>query len=324
MKKIKICFEKNIEAVRELAATGFCPVECSFGGETVVDEFQLDHHGRMSHLESVAIRAYRDFFGARAEDPRFVINHIDADSIFAVASLAGVLPHPQSQYALSLPAFQQAAWLKDLLPLAETIAIMDTDPIGRDILAMPMGSLLVVWNSLFGNGANDELAAYGAVQGWKLLTAGNPANIRPFIAAAEQAEKARRDGALEDMNLRGKKVGRVLVINPSRTFGFAEWYQRNEAAGTPEQAAGWDNPITVCLVEKTSAITFGMPNGKVAEEIFGKGGLMNVFTRLNELYGFAPGAGFGGREGIGGSPRGMVMTEDDLLKAVEVINNMLQ
>ncbi len=322
MATLKIVVSKNIETVRELAAQGYCPVECSFGSETVVDELMLDHHGRMSHLESVAIRAYRDFFGACAEDPRFVINHIDADCIFAVASLAGLLPHPQSRYAATLPAFLQKTWQQDLLPLAETIAVMDTDPIGRDVLAMPFGATLITWNALFGANATDELSAYAAVEGWRRLL--TQPSTKAFVAAAEKAEAERRTQALADLNERGSRSGKVMAICNSRVFGFAEWYDRRPEAGQPTEAKGWGNPIVVALVEATGVINFGMPNKAVAEEVFGEGGLTKVFKALNELYGLEPGNGFGGREAIGGSPRGRKMTETDLKTAVEVINGLLE
>ena len=322
MARIEIVVSKDINAVRELAAVGYCPVECSFGGTTVVNELELDHHGSMSHLESVAIRAYRDFFAAREEDPRFVINHIDADSIFAVASLAGLLPHPQSKYAATLPAFLQKTWQQDLLPLAETIAIMDTDPIGRDVLGMPFGAVLITWEALFGANATDELSAYAAVEGWRRLL--TQASTKAFIAAAERAEADRRAVALADLAERGRKTGKALAICNSRVFGFAEWYNRKVEAGQPDEAKGWGNPIVVSLVEATGALTFGMPNKAVAEEIFGKGGLTRVFAALNEIYQLEAGNGFGGRDTIGGSPRGRKMTETDLAKAVEVINGLLE
>ncbi len=320
MANITIAFSKDIETVKSLVAEGFCPVECSFGGVSVVDSLELDHHGSKSHLESVAIRAYRDFFGKRAEDPRFVINHIDADSIFAVASLAGLLPHPEA--AKSMPVFMQKAWGQDLLPLAETIAIMDTDPIGRDVIAMPMGNVLTAWNSLFGANANDELAAYAAVEGFRRLLTQPSAKV--FVDAAQTTENQRRDAALRDLRERGEKVGAVMTIKQSRVFGFSEWYQRNVESGAPTEAAGWDNPIVVSLVEATSALTFGAPNKTVAEEMLGTGGFMNVFKALNEAYGLADGAGFGGRETIGGSPRGQKMTEADLATAVSVINQLMK
>ena len=320
MANITIAFSKNIETVKSFVEQGYCPVECSFGGVSVVDSLELDHHGSKSHLESVAIRAYRDFFGKRAEDPRFVINHIDADSVFAVAALAGLLPHPE--LAKTMPVFLQKTWGQDLMPLAETIAIMDTDPIGRDIIAMPMGSILAAWNSLFGANANDELAAYCAVEGFRRLLTQPSAKV--FVAAAETAENERREAALKDLRERGHKNGAVMTIKQSRVFGFAEWYGRNVEAGAPTEAAGWDNPIVVSLVEATNALTFGAPNKAVAEELLGVGGFMNVFKALNEAYGLADGAGFGGREAIGGSPRGQKMTEEDLTKAVSIINQLMK
>ena len=320
MANIAIAFSKDIEIVESYVAAGYCPVECSFGGVSVCDELELDHHGSKSHLESVAIRAYRDFFGIRAADPRFVINHIDADSIFAVAALAGLLPHPEA--AKSMPAYMQKAWGQDLMPLAETIAVMDCDPIGRDIIAMPMGATLAAWNSLFGANANDELAAYAAVEGFRRLL--TQPSARVFVAAAENAENERREDALKDLRERGKKDGAVMTILGSRVFGFDVWYQRNVEAGAPTEAAGWDNPIVVSLVETTNALTFGAPNKTVAEELLGAGGFMNVFKALNKAYGLADGAGFGGREAIGGSPRGQKMTAEDLTKAVSIINQLMK
>lgn len=321
MKKIEIVLRKNISDVELIAAAGYCPVECSFGNRSVVDELEMDHHGEKSHLESVAIRAYRDHFGKRADDPRFVVNHIDADCIFAIASLAGLLPHPESQYAASLPVFKQKVWKQDLLPLAQTIATIDTDPIGRDIVAMPFGSVLITWNALFGFNVDDELGALAAIQGWRQLTTAAVA-VKPYLDAAEASEKARCEAALADLNERGERIGEVVIINGSRVFGFSEWYQRN-LAGSANEKAGWDNPVVISLVEGLNNLTFGCPNKNVAEAMFGKGGLMNVFTKLNELYALEVGNGFGGREGVGGSPRGMKMSEEDLRKAASVVNGMI-
>ena len=320
MANLTIAFVQDIETVRDLVKQGFCPVECSFGGISVCDELELDHHGSKSHLESVAIRAYRDFFGKRASDPRFVVNHIDADSIFAVASLAGLLPYPNQENFKK--EFKTPAWGQDLLPLAQTIATMDTDPIGRDIISMPMGSVLAAWNSLFGVNASDEISAYAGIEGFRRLLTLPSAKV--FVAAAENAENQRRDAALTDLRERGEKVGAVMTIKQSRVFGFDVWYQRNVEAGAPNEVTGWDNPIVISWLEGPENITMATPNKAVAEELLGEGGLMNVFKALNEAYGLAEGSGFGGRETIGGSPRGQKMTEADLAKAVSVLNQLMK
>lgn len=321
MKSLEIIVRKNISEVELAVAQGYCPVECSFGDRSIVDDLEMDHHGEKSHLESVAIRAYRDHFGKRAENPRFVLNHVDADCIFAVAALAGLLPHPESQYAASLPTFKQKVWKQNLLPLAETIAILDTDPIGRDIIAMPFGSHLITWNAMFGFNVDDELGAVAAVQGWRQLTTASVA-VKPYLDAAEASEKARCEAALADLTERGEKIGDVVIIKESRVFGFSEWYQRN-LAGAANEVAGWDNPVVIALASGLQSLTFGCPNQDVAEAIFGQGGLKNVFTRLNELYALEPGNGFGGRESVGGSPRGMKMTEEDLRKAADIVNEII-
>lgn len=315
-----IALEKDAKKVAALVAEGFCPVECSFGNKSITDDLMMDHHGEYSNLESVAVRAYRDHFGARAKEGRFVINHIDADCIFAIAALAGLLPHPESEYAETLPAFKQLVWKQNLLPLAETIAVIDTDPIGRDILSMPFGEVLITWNSLFGTGADEALAASAAVQGWRILLTAPTA--KTFLATAKEAESVRRNAALADLQERGKRDDKVMVIKRSRVFGFAEWYDRKPECGLATEISGWANPVIIALTEQGN-VTFGTPNKEVAEQIFGIGGLMNVFAKLNDLFGLPVGQGFGGRETVGGSPRGRVMTEDELVRIVEVVNDSI-
>jgi len=56
------------------------------------------------------------------------------------------------------------------------------------------------------------------------------------------------------------------------------------------------------------AVTLGCPNKAVAEAIFGAGGLLTVFPALEPN-------GWGGREAVGGSPRGLQMTEAMVMAA---------
>ena len=72
---------------------GYCPIECAFGEESVVDALQMDHHGTMGDLEGVAVRACRDHYGSRKADPRFVVaGAADADAHLTrkVNAFAGV------------------------------------------------------------------------------------------------------------------------------------------------------------------------------------------------------------------------------------------
>ncbi len=318
---LKVIMRKNFNDVDLIVKSGAAvPVECSFGCKSVVDGLQMDHHGEMSHLESVAIRAYRDFFGRNTDKP-FVVNHIDADNTFAIAALSGLLPHPDNRYAEQLPENLRAVWQKDVSALAETIAIVDTDPIGRDILSMPFGEVLVTWNAMYGNGAEDELSALAAIQGWRWLLTNR--NAAPFIKMAAELENSRVDNALLDLRERGEKFGAVMLINGSRVFGFNEWYQRRDDEDCPGHIDGWDNPVVISLVENAGNITIGCPNQRVAEKLFGLGGLKNVFARLNTVFGLSGNNGFGGREVIGGSPRGRVMTQDELRLTARTVDQMI-
>lgn len=335
--ELKVVVSNDANEIRSLVSEGYCPVECSIGGESIVDELSMDHHGELSHLESVALRAYRDHFAQRKEDPRFVVTGTcDADAAFAIASLAGLLPHPNKDVSKA-PAFLHRSMTKDLISLAETVATIDTDPIGRVVSQMPFGDALLTWGAMNG-GATNNLAAVAAVYGWVKLTSGNPA-LSAFLKAAEESESALREAAQLDLKERGsyslisrgeavneatppvgfntrKQRRFALIIDGSRCFGFNTWYQRIEKA-EPSSKEGWETPVVLALSEKGQNITIGCPNKDVAEELFGPGGLKNVFPKM-------PHEGWGGREAVGGSPRGQVMTAQDLqAAAIVVVQNLI-
>ena len=75
---------------------------------------------------------------------------------------------------------------------------------------------------------------------------------------------------------------RVLVVQ-SVVWGFDLWYR----------AA----PIVVSYASRLQKVTVGCPDVPTAERLFGPGGLNHVWKVL--------GRGWGGRESIGGSPRGV-------------------
>jgi hypothetical protein len=317
MKNIDVILTNNKEEVEALVQQGYCPVECSIGGQSITDDLEMDHHGENSELESVAIRAYRDHYGARKEDPRFVVVGVaDADASFAIAALAGLIPHPDREVSDKLPPHIKASLTKDLSDLAQTIAILDTDPIGRDVTKMSFGDYKQVWEAMYGQSANDTLGALAAVQGWKTLTTGNPNMLKTYFKAAKEGEEERISAAKKDLEERSEKSDKVLFLNQSETFGFDIWYGRNEENGSPEEVNGWENPVVLAWSAKMQNVTIGCPNKAVAEKIFGQGGLKNVFAHLQP-------EGWGGRETIGGSPRGMEMTEEQVREAVKVINSYL-
>ncbi len=311
----------NDEAeVRALVAQGFCPVECSIGGASIVDDLMMDHHGDLSYLEGVAVRAYRDHYGARRDDPRFVVvGTADADATFAIASLAGLLPHPDADVA-GVPKHLVAARQRDLSALAWLVNRIDTDPVGYNIAAHPDGATLLAFRAL-NLDATDDLGLYGAVRLWRTLTTGNPAALKPILQGAHESEAARLETAREDLrdSLLIYPVPytsmRLAGIIESRVWGFDVWYGRMGGENDPEDVSSWLYPVVMAFAN--GEITVGCPNAAVAEKVFGEGGLKRIFPLLSP-------SGWGGREAVGGSPRGMKMTGKQFDDAMALVASKMR
>ena len=306
MSNIEIVFVSTKEEAESFKEQGYCPVECAFGDESVIDDLKMDHHGEFGYLGSVSSRAYQDHYGARKNDPRFVINHVDADNTFAIAALAGILPNSETG--------------KDLTGLAQTVAMMDTDPIGRDVLQMTDGDILATWQKIYSHMEKDAVSASSAVYGWQTLT--TSPDVAPFLEVGKQAVIEVRETAKEEMHRCGHKNGDIFVLSGVTVDGFNEWYGRNMDAD-PHTLDAWKNPVVAALNSK-KGIRIACPNDEIAELIFGKGGLENVFARLNEnpKYKDTDG-GFGGRVSVGGSPRKMEMEAYDLKEIANAVNSLI-
>ncbi|MEZ0226920.1 MAG: hypothetical protein ACAH83_20375 [Alphaproteobacteria bacterium] len=296
-KGIDIILTNDETEVRRLVSEGYCPVECSINGHSIVDSLVMDHHEDRSHLEAVSVRAVRDHAGARADDPRFVVvGACDADAAYAVAALSGLIPQN-----------------KATLTLGETIGIMDTEPIGRDLLKMPYGDYLAVWFDGHERTRTNrtQQGAIDAVFEWQKIAAAldtPDAAMQKRLRQARDNDAHRVEAAQQDLSRATIENG-VCLMPHSDVFGFDVWYGRNEDAPA-DTCQGWKNQVVVIYnkISKTAAVA--CPNKKVAEELFGEGGLRNVFGKLQ-------GGTWGGRESIGGSPRGKPMTLEDAQAAFE-------
>lgn len=312
--KLIVRVTNDASEVRDLVSQGYAAIECSIGGESIVCDLEMDHHGERSHLESVAIRAYRDHYGARAEDPRFVlVGSPDADATFSIAALAGLLPHPSVEVPAYLPPHVKKSKQRDLITLAQTIATIDTDPIGRDLSSMPCGAELLLWNALMSFSEDSDMSAVAGVFLWLQISASAPSR-KPMVDSALMTESQRREAAQDEVIVDlGYGVG---YIESSSTWGFDVWYGRltDHDANTP---AGWRFGVILARVAASGAITIGCPNKAVAESLFGEGGLNNVFPNL-------PKEGWGGREAVGGSPRGEKMSVADLKESADTIVSLIK
>ena len=305
----------SLKHVEILVSEGYCPVECSLGGDSIVDDLLMDHHGKYSRLEGgVAVRAYRDHFGARREDQRFVIaGYADGDATFACAALAGLLPHPQHDVS-GLPGFLHASFQRDVIAVAKAVNAMDVDPVGTPADFPELGYTLLFHKVSPSNHLN--LGGEGGVQLWRnLLT--NP-EMQPFIkkASSEFADDA--DRAILEFKARGVEFGRVGVVEGSTLWGFRTWYGRHTVIEDPNQVSAWRRPVVLSLQAQDRNITIGCPTEAVAEQLFGEGGLKNVFPKLDQIA-----EGWGGRETIGGSPRGRAMTSNELKESIRIVQEAM-
>lgn len=285
--KLEIAFTNQFEEAKRLRDLGYEPIECAFGqNQSVMGKFNLDHHGAESFREGVAIRACRDLYGACKENPRFVVTGTpDADAVLAIVALAGLVPKEKIS-----PKFYAL------------VEINDVDPIGTDLLTSQEGIELAWFNQLE-NLQNNEQGFRRAIDEMvSLLQDGLSEEEREHVKAADQARRrTAREGMLSLLSRDGfelpippspgpvcrsdqaiKGEARVLVVK-SPVWGFDVWYRFA--------------PCVVSYAERMAKITIGCCDKETAELLFGHGGLENVWGHMNGAW--------GGRETIGGSPRGV-------------------
>ena len=315
MTDITCVLTNSIEQVRFYVDQGYCPIECSIGGESIIDNLKMDHHGKWSTLEGVAIRAYRDHFEARANDPRFVVvGSADADATFAIAALAGLLHDPFTIPRASLNR-------PDCLSLAHLIDRIDRDPIGVNFSNHYNAHYLLTWNALM-RSSRDTLGLYTGVGLWVNLLTAPAGRLAPLFVASMETEKQRIAQATMDLSNRSENIDGVVFMNQPEVWGFDTWYGRKDAS-SPNTPLGWRHPVIVAWT-KDCNITIGCPNVAVAEAIFGEGGLKNVFPSLDAFFTNPELKGWGGRESVGGSPRGIRLQVSDAMASAAHVATLIQ
>jgi hypothetical protein len=324
--ELDIVVSTDANQISFLIDQGFTPVECSIDGRSIVDDLEMDHHGNLSDKEGVAIRAYRDHFGARKDRPWFVIaRDADEDASFACAALAGILPHPSRA-----EEFKNMPWLipsmtKDLSQLADTINKLDTDPIGFKKTELPEIGTYLAWVALTMFKGGDNLGGVTNAGLWRNLTTGDPGLLKPILTGAFQAEEVRLASAtlsFDESNYEVQKSGEYLVrAVQSNVWGFDVWYQRQRKIEDPRSAVAWSAPVVIWHKSMEQRIDIGCPNNEIAEALFGEGGLKNVFPVLDAECSL--GAGWGGRESIGGGPSAINATVAQAHEAAHIVSKFL-
>ena len=290
-----IIYTDSYEEALALRDAGYEPIECAFGSYgSVMGPLALDHHGNESHREGVAIRSCRDFFGARKEDPRFVVTGTpDADAILCLLALSGVLK-------------------ADLVPegFPELVDIHDRNPIGLDLTISENGLLLLAFNqqSLSRKKRGFE---EGVERMHQLLSQGLDDEQKRRILGTERSRMRRAHESVKkvigvggnelpiDGCLDSQEPAVALIFGA--VWGFDIWYQYA--------------PVVVSYSARLEKVTIGCPGPQKAEELFGSGGLLNVYPTLGE--------GWGGREAVGGSPRGEKRVYEDAEATAHQIARLL-
>ena len=292
------------EACR-LRDAGYEPIECAFGQYgSVLGEYNLDHHGTESHREGVALRACRDLFGARRDDPRFVVTGTpDADAVLSIVALTAAVPSVDRGFY-------------------ELVDRHDVDPIGLDLLDSPAGEELAWFNQRPHLTQSEKGFADAIGFMVQLLTEGIDQQARKHVRASDRARRRKAmDGVLAryaadgtslpiSLELDGKPVlrgeqatdgaARILVVK-STVWGFDQWYRLA--------------PCVVSYAARMAKVTVGCPDVDTSERLFGDGGLKRVWRTL--------GKGWGGRETIGGSPRGQRLGVSDAHRTAEAVRKAL-
>ena len=312
---IRIIHTSNLQEAERLVKEGWEPVECSIDGQSVVSRLQMDHHGKLSHLEGVAIRAYRDHFGACANGKTqgFVVTGVaDADACFAIAALAGMLPHPSKRAELeALPEKERPpGWLidmlsVDLMALADIVNKIDTELVRyyEQMATTPEGHLLLLWNQMKSD-VNDRSSFHAGVDRWRLIAGTRPP--KALIAAV---------GGEEDRKVRA-------ALNPTRTYSPSP-SSLVTAVDSPEDCFNaWYGRYTPCVVhlKADGEIDIGVRDHETAMEMFGPRGLQGLFGTLDAI----TGKGWGGHPWVCGGPRGVRRTWEEAIEIANVVSKAVQ
>jgi hypothetical protein len=188
---------------------------------------------------------------------------------------------------------------RDILPLAALINQVDTAPIGVHLEELGHdGALVLLFDQLMTRDP-DAISFYASVNRWRYLL-GKPSDS--LLAATVDGERNR---VLEARDAPITMISDKVALIESPLWGFDVWYE-NAPIILKFSGPGIPDNITV-----------GAPSDGVAEDLYGPGGLSNLWPQLLP-------EGWGGRGSIGGSPRGAVMTREQALAAAHFLADNIQ
>jgi len=301
-REIHLVWRPERDEINDYISQGFVPIEMAEGDESFVDFRCLDHHNAYSCLPSACVTALK-YYGTLGNPApaRLMVNHTDIDCVLAGVTLIGLLP------------------LNILEKLNVEVGALDTDPLNSDYSQFVYADAIRLWRSGM---MSAKQSGWSWLYGLQLYIDifRNVDLYSEVKNKLSEKEKERIRLVLEDYEnaMRGPS-GRVLLIAPSRANGFDVQFCR-QPEFPADSLEGWKHWCIAAHVAGPENVTVACPNRSVAELAFGPGGLFNVYSKLPEL----EGKKWGGRESIGGSPRGVVVTGDLLPGALRMMESLLR
>lgn len=246
---VSIQYTDHLWEAQLWANRGYEPIECAFGQGSVMGPLAMDHHGSESWREGVALRACRDHYGARQQNPQFVVTGTpDADAVLAIIALAALVPLE------SIP-----------MSFADLVNRRDLDPMNVNLLEETFGAELLFFQQI-SHLHRDTASFLRAVRVMAdLLLHGLTDEQRLNIRRKEE----RRIHLAEHCLI--EHVGHNVIFVQGTIWGFDRWYQMA--------------PVVISYSQRHQSVTIGCRDETKALELFGETGLLRVFAELGEGWG---------------------------------------
>jgi len=303
-RQIVLHWKPEVDNIQALIEKGVVPIEMAEGTTSFVDDHQIDHHNQFAANPAACIISLKYYGEMMKKGGQFMANHVDLDCVASAAVLLGLIPKNEVE------EFVKWAGLDDVDPLSPKLRQEPMPEMVKKIRA---------WKDATSGPKNSGWAWISALH---LLISlfRNPEEWEEKIASLEDREMERRKIAAEDYDRRVEYTDhRAIFIGPSRVWGFDIQMGRNPQEDI-NKAAGWRHQLIFSYVAAMGKVTMSCPNEAVANELFGEGGMSNIYSFLEE---FMP-TGWGGRAAVGGSGRNTKLTLEEARECFEyLVSNIM-
>lgn len=316
-RNIKLFWRPKKEDIPHLISAGVVPIEMAEGETSYVDEMVLDHHNQYNHMPAACKTAleYVGIFGdTNNEKPyMFMVNHVDLDCVLSGALLLDLLDN--------IRYIDNGKMLNNFVELA---ALDDTDPLNPLISGVPESQemkIIRTWKDCMKSQKN---SGWAWIHGLLLLHSmcfRNVLDWTPTFNRMKQKELDRvMQGNKDYMNAVISEDNTVVYVAPSKVWAFDIHFQRNKEVEDFNQLDAWKHHVVMAWVPGLEKVTISCPNLAIAEKVFGNGGLCNIFSIMPKYNGEC----WGGRQTVGGSPRGVKITQEQGKEAFDVLCEYLK